>query len=112
MSLDNVIAVVGVANQAPEEARTSLILIGLALSIPLIIFGSTILLKIMDKFPIMVSAWSWITRHVGWRDVINRPFISGFLESAPHELHWALPVLGIAVVLAIGYWLKGKHKEA
>ena len=50
MSLDNVIAVAGAANTAPVEMRTPLLVAGLALSIPLIIFGSTLLLKVMERF--------------------------------------------------------------
>ena len=52
MSLDNVIAVAAAANNAPEAVRTPLLVIGLGLSIPLIIFGSTVLLKLMQRFQI------------------------------------------------------------
>jgi YjbE family integral membrane protein len=55
MSLDNVVAVAAAADRAPEEMRMPLILIGLGLSIPLIIFGSTILLKIMDRYPVIIT---------------------------------------------------------
>ena len=55
MSLDIVVAVAAAADRAPEEMRMPLILIGLGLSIPLIIFGSTILLKVMDRYPVIIT---------------------------------------------------------
>jgi len=110
MSLDNVIAVVGVANKAPEEARITLILIGLALSIPLIIFGSTILLKIMDKFPFIVVLGAALLGLLAGEMVLTDPSLVSFFQSAPDILHWVLPALGVALVLIIGYALKNKHK--
>jgi hypothetical protein len=110
MSLDNVIAVVGVANKAPEEARITLILIGLALSIPLIIFGSTILLKIMDKFPFIVVLGAALLGLLAGEMVLTDPSLVSFFHSAPDILHWVLPALGVALVLIIGYALKNKHK--
>ena len=55
MSLDNVIAVAGAAARAPEAYRLPLLVIGLVLSIPLIIVGSTLLMKVMDRFPIIIT---------------------------------------------------------
>jgi YjbE family integral membrane protein len=110
MSLDNVIAVVGVANKAPEEARIPLILIGLALSIPLIIFGSTLLLKIMDKFPFIVVLGAALLGLLAGEMILTDPSLVSFFESAPSILHWVIPAVGIALVLIIGYTLKNKHK--
>lgn len=110
MSLDNVIAVVGVANKAPEEARIPLILIGLALSIPLIIFGSTLLLKIMDKFPFIVVLGAALLGLLAGEMVLTDPSLVSFFESASSILHWVMPAVGIALVLIIGYTLKNKHK--
>ena len=111
MSLDNVIAVVGVANKAPEEARITLILIGLALSIPLIIFGSTILLKIMDRFPFIVVLGAGLLGLLAGEMLLTDPSLVKFFETAPSELHWVLPALGVAAVLVIGYALKKKHQK-
>jgi YjbE family integral membrane protein len=52
MSLDNVIAVAAAAESGPASARTLLLIIGLGLSIPLIIFGSQVLMKVMERFPV------------------------------------------------------------
>src|SRR5689334_19372205 len=55
MSLDNVIAVAAAAEQGPPEAKIVLLVIGLALSIPIVIFGSTLMLKVMGRFPVIIT---------------------------------------------------------
>ena len=54
MSLDNVIAIAGAAEQADPSHRTGLIIFGLLVSVPFIVFGSQIILKLLDRFPIIV----------------------------------------------------------
>jgi YjbE family integral membrane protein len=54
MSIDNVIAVAGAADTAPEATRIPLLIFGFALSVPLIMVGSTMLLKIMDRYPMII----------------------------------------------------------
>ena len=58
MSLDNVIAVAAAA-----KGSTTLLVIGLAISIPLVIFGSTLMIKLMDRFPIIVTLGAAL---IGW----------------------------------------------
>ena len=63
MSIDNVIAVAAAASRAPEAYRLVLLIIGLATSIPLIIIGSTLLMKIMERFPIIITLGAAL---LGW----------------------------------------------
>jgi predicted tellurium resistance membrane protein TerC len=58
MSLDNVLAVAAAA-----QGNTTLLVIGLVISIPLIVFGSTMLLKVMQRFPIIITAGAAL---LGW----------------------------------------------
>ena len=53
MSFDNVIAIAGAAQQAHEAHQTLLIIFGLVVSVPFIVFGSQIILKLLDRFPII-----------------------------------------------------------
>jgi len=63
MSLDNVVAVAAAAQKGPEGSQLMLLVLGLGLSIPLIVFGSTILLKVMERFPlIIVLGATWPAR--------------------------------------------------
>ncbi len=54
MSLDNVIAIAGAAEQADPSQRTGLIIFGLLVSVPFIVFGSQIILKLLDRYPIII----------------------------------------------------------
>jgi len=54
MSLDNVIAIAGAAEQADPSQRTGLIVFGLLVSVPFIVFGSQVILKLLDRFPIII----------------------------------------------------------
>ncbi len=55
MSLDNVLAVAGAAASAPKNVQTPLLVIGLGLSVPLIVFGSTLLLRLMERWPVIIT---------------------------------------------------------
>jgi YjbE family integral membrane protein len=63
MSLDNVLAVAAAAEAAPGDAKQMLIVFGLALSIPIVVFGSNIVLKLMERFPIIISFGAML---LGW----------------------------------------------
>ena len=54
MSIDNVIAIAGAAQQAHEAHQTMLVIFGLLVSVPFIVGGSQIIMKILDKFPVIV----------------------------------------------------------
>ncbi len=54
MSLDNVIAIAGAAQQAHDDHQTLLVIFGLLVSVPFIVFGSQIILKLLDRFPVIV----------------------------------------------------------
>jgi YjbE family integral membrane protein len=106
MSLDNVIGVAAAA-----KGDNILVMLGLAISIPLIIFGSTILLKLMDRFPVIITggaallgwvagemlitdpiAIAWITANMPWME-IHLPVVG--------DISWA-QVVGALIVIAAG----------
>ncbi len=117
MSLDNVVAVAAAADRAPEEMRMPLILIGLGLSIPLIIFGSTILLKVMDKYPVIITLGAALLGYLAGEMFATDPAIHHTLIDILGAEHADMPfqILGIALVVVIGLWMKNKskhHKES
>jgi len=79
MSLDNVIAIAGVAEQADEAHRTGLIIFGLLVSVPFIVFGSQIILKLLDRFPIIIilggGLLGWIAGGLMVADPVVQPWI-------------------------------------
>ena len=103
MSLDNVIAVAAAANSAPAALRTPLLVVGLGLSIPLIIFGSTLLLKLMQRFPLIVTMGAALLGFVAGQMAVTAPAIEGWIEA--HLPGLELP---IALACALGVVLVGR----
>jgi YjbE family integral membrane protein len=118
MSLDNVIGVAAAA-----KGDNVLVMLGLAISIPLIIFGSTIILKLMDRYPVIITGgaallgWvagemlitdpiliAWIAANIPWME-IHLPLVGG--------MSWA-QILGAVIVIAAGKVLavRAEHAEA
>ena len=112
MSLDNVVAVAAAAQKGPEESRLLLLLLGLGLSIPLIIFGSTLLLKVMERFPIIIVLGAALLGLLAGEMFVDDPAIKMFMDSNLMEPHTTFQVLGVALVVGIGYWLKRKAAKA
>ena len=107
MGLDNVLAVAAAAN-----GDLMLIFIGLLLSIPIVVFGSTIVLKIMTKFPIViwigVGLLGWTAGLMIWDENVLAPFLAPFKAMEyPFLIAITLLTLGIAYVL----YKKGQKAE-
>jgi YjbE family integral membrane protein len=106
MSLDNVIGVAAAA-----KGNIPLLVIGLVISIPLIIFGSTIILKLMSRFPVIITAGAALLGWVAGEMAIGDPAVKGYLENL-HWLHYAAPAAGAVIVVLVGKWLAGRGGEA
>lgn len=106
MSLDNVIAVAAAA-----KGSMVLLILGLAISIPLVIFGSKLMIKLMDRFPVIVTLGAALIGWVGGETIVSDVALQSIVE-ANHWMHTAFPVLGAALVLAIGKLTGGKKAEA
>ena len=111
MSVDNVIAVAGAADRAPGQYRMGLLIAGLALSIPLIIAGSTLLMKVMDRFPIIVTLGAALLGFLAGQMFVTDPstqaWFAAHLPSAETLVGAACAVL---VVLA-GRWLRWRGQR-
>ncbi|MEH7386134.1 TerC family protein [Bacillus sp. JJ1521] len=97
MSLDNVVAVAGAAN-----GNMLLILIGLAISIPLIIWGSQLLMAIMEKFPIIVILGAGLLGYTAGEMILGDKVIGHFFEGLGHSFHIILPLILAIFVVVIG----------
>ena len=109
MSLDNVIAVAAAAQKGPEETRLILLIVGLGLSIPLIIFGSTLLLKVMDRFPIIITVGAGLLGLLAGGMFVEDPAIKDSLQAAIADAHMIFEGVGIAIVILLGNYLKKKE---
>ena len=102
MSLDNVIAVAAAA-----QGDTTLLILGLAISIPLVIFGSTLMIKLMERFPIIVLLGAALIGWVGGETIVNDVSMRGVLAANPW-LHYVAAAIGAAFVVALGKSLQAR----
>ena len=110
MSLDNVIAVAAAA-----MGDTVLLVLGLAISIPLVIFGSTLLLKVIERFPLIVWAGAALLGWIAGELFVNDPAlhpeaIEASMGLSHHGAEIAAGVVGALIVLAIGKVLLARRR--
>ena len=89
MSLDNVIGVAAAA-----KGDNVLLMLGLAISIPLIIFGSTIILKLMDRYPVIITGGAALLGWVAGEMLITDPILVDWIAANMPWMHIHLPVVG------------------
>jgi YjbE family integral membrane protein len=107
MSLDNVLAVAAAA-----KGDTPLLVIGLAISIPLIIFGSTLLLKVMERLPIIITLGAALLGFLAGEMIFTDPAVTArFGELSPDVVNGAGAV-GAVLVVAGGLWLQRRARAA
>jgi YjbE family integral membrane protein len=111
MSLDNVIAVAGAAEAYPP-AKGVLIGLGLLISIPLVVFGAAILIKLIGRFPIIVTLGAALIGWVGGEVIVTDPAWVAWVDAHAHWLHWGGPLIGAILVIAIGKALARPHEPA
>lgn len=97
MSLDNV---VGIA--AAAKGNVVLLILGLLISIPLIVYGSTLVLKLLTRFPIIVTGGGALLGWIGGEIIVTDPLLIDWVDANAHWLHWGAPVLGAVLVVVIG----------
>ena len=101
MSLDNVLAVAAAA-----RGNTLLLIVGLGVSIPLIVFGSTMLLKVMQRFPIIIVAGAALLGWLAGEMMLTDPAVAGWIGEVPELAVKVAGVVGAVLVVAIGKWLQ------
>ena len=106
MSLDNVIAVAAAA-----KGSLTLLIIGLGLSIPLVIFGSTLLLKLMDRFPIIVTVGAGLLGWVAGEMAVTDPAVGAWVDANASWLHYAAPAVGTIAVIVVGRVLARRAEQ-
>ena len=103
MSLDNVIAVAATA-----QGNMVLLILGLAISIPLVIFGSTLMIKLMDRFPVIITLGAALIGWVGGETIVNDNLLHGVALAHPW-LHYVAAAAGAVLVVAVGKWMQARQ---
>ncbi len=119
MSLDNVIAVAAAAG-----GSTMLLILGLAISIPLVIFGATMLLNLMERYPVIITIGAALIGLVAGEMLVTDPALKDWQASSgmtfdqdgkPRvgglSLELIAGVLGAILVVVWGKWLSGRVEE-
>lgn len=109
MSVDNVLAVAGAADRAPEAYRLPLLIVGLGLSIPLIIAGSTLLMKVMDRFPVIVTMGAALLGFLAGEMFVSDPSTAAWFSAHMPEADFILGGLCAVGVVAVGMLLQRRR---
>ncbi len=116
MGIDNVLGVAGAAHGAFD-----LVIIGLLVSVPIVVFGSTMVLKLVERFPVIIKLGAAVLAFTAARMIVGERLLDavyGGPDSLPsaQTLHataeWATYVLAVAGVLAAGWWATRRAKSA
>jgi len=107
MSLDNVLGVAAAA-----KGNLLLLVLGLALSIPLIIYGSTFILKLMNRVPAIITAGGGVLGWVAGEMAIADPVVGPLVQGSASWSHTAAPLLGAALVVVAGTMLARANARA
>ena len=107
MSLDNVLAVAAAA-----QGSTTLLILGLVISIPLIVFGSTMLLKVMERFPILITAGAALLGWLAGEMVFTDPALGQWFREIPETLVTAAGIAGAVLVVLVGKWMQRRAAHA
>lgn len=107
MGLDNVIAIAGVSH-----GNILLVILGLLISVPIIVWGSTLFIKLINRYPIILYFGSGILAYTAAKMITHDQKIETFFIDNPF-MKWGLIILVIVFVLLAGVWTnkaKQKHK--
>jgi YjbE family integral membrane protein len=97
MGIDNVLGVAGAAHGAFD-----LVVIGLLVSVPIVVFGSAIVLKLVERFPLIVHAGAAVLAYTAANMIIHEPLLDELFDEA--VIRWITYAAAIAGVLAAGQW--------
>jgi len=97
MSLDNVLGMAGAA-----KGHFGMLFIGLLITMPLIIFGSAMLMKLMERFPVLVTLGAALLGWVAGEMAISDIALKGYLEPYLHVLEWIVPIACALFVVVTG----------
>jgi YjbE family integral membrane protein len=105
MSIDNVLAVAGAA-----KGSLVLLIFGLVVSIPLVIAGAQLIMKMIERLPILILAGGGLLGYVAGEMVVQDPAMAHWIAAGPHWLHWGIPLAGVILVIGVAKWIDhGRH---
>jgi YjbE family integral membrane protein len=109
MSTDNVIAVAAAA-----KGSIVLLVLGLVISIPLVVYGATMLMKLMERYPIIITLGAAILGWTAGEMMVTDPAVAGWVKANVGWLDafYIAPAAGAVLVVVVGKWLAGRKRPA
>ncbi|MHB8536005.1 MAG: TerC family protein [Sulfuricaulis sp.] len=107
MSLDNVLGVAAVA-----EGNVILLVLGLLISMPLIIYGSTLIMRLMGRFPVLITLGAALLGYVAAGMAVSDPAVAPWIEANIPMLRRLAPVSGAVLVVLAGKYFVRRKKRA
>lgn len=104
MSLDNVLAVAAAA-----KGNIPLLVLGLLVSIPLIVFGATLLTKVMERFPIIITIGAALLGFLAGEMLLTDPAVSSRFGAMSEQTVTFAGVIGAVLVVALGVWMQKRQ---
>jgi YjbE family integral membrane protein len=110
MSIDNVIAIAGAATSSGGQHQLPLVIFGLLVSIPIIIWGSQLVLKLMDRFPVIITAGGMLLGWIAGTMAHSDPAVRDWL---PQTAAWnyGLGTAGALAVFFVGMAVKKREQQ-
>ena len=106
MGVDNVLGVAGAAHGAMD-----LVVIGLLVSVPIVVFGSSVVLRLVERFPIIIQAGAAVLALTAGKMIVGEPLLDAVFD--PHAIaRWSTYAVCIAGVLGGGWWATRTSRTA
>ncbi len=106
MSVDNVLGVAAAA-----KGSLLLLVFGLVLSVPIVIGGSRIIMRLIERFPLLVVAGGGLLDYVAAEMMITDPVVADWVKAQGFWIQWVAPIVGILLVIGPAYWLKRRNRD-
>ena len=116
MGVDNVLGVAGAA-----QGEFGLVIIGLLVSIPIVVFGSTMVLKLVERFPVIINIGAAVLAFTAAKMIVSEPLLDPIYggsdvmstaETLSRAAQWGTYALAVAGVLGAGWWTTRRTKPS
>lgn len=111
MSLDNVIAIAGAAQNTHADHQLYYVIFGLVVSVPIIIWGSTLVLKLIDRFPLVVTFGAGLLGWIAGGMLVTDVFVVDNFGEVSGMVKLIAEVIGAIFVIALGKWLASRQSS-
>ena len=108
MGVDNVLGVAGAAHGSWD-----LVILGLLISVPIVVFGSSVVLKLVERFPVIIHLGAAVLTFTAAKMIVGEPLLDSVFDAPSQAVwRWVTYVASIALVLGAGLWVSRKSDHA